>query len=79
MPLSHEQVMMLINALDLTSDDEITCGECLDDLAEFAEAELAGKSLPEALQAVSAHLELCGECHDEFDALLLALAALEED
>ena len=73
MTLSREQLEALLKMISLTEDEELTCDECLRGMAEFAETELAGKSLPEGLRAVESHLELCGECREEYEALLQAL------
>jgi hypothetical protein len=56
----------------------MTCDECVADLAEFVEVQLAGTPLGDALQAVHAHLERCHDCADEYHVLRQALAALVE-
>jgi bacterioferritin-associated ferredoxin len=67
-----------VRALTLTREHEIDCGECLDKVAEFAERELAGKPVPDALESVRHHLTRCGECREEYEALLTALVHLQE-
>ena len=74
MNLSENQIQALIEMLALTRDNEATCDDCLDSLAEFAETTLTGKSIPEGLKCIEEHLHLCGECREEFEALKLALA-----
>lgn len=73
MGLSQQEIDRLLKAVSLTRPDEITCDECLQDLAEFAEANLAGKSVREGLKAVEHHLAICEECREEYSALLTAL------
>ena len=73
MSLSRDQLAELIRSLSLTRSDEATCEDCLQRLAEFAEHTLAGKSVPVGLQAIEHHLILCGECREEYQALLSAL------
>lgn len=73
MNLSNNQIKGLVNALTNTREDEITCNECLGSVAEFAEHQLTGKPVPEALIAVEQHLHKCGECQDEYRALYLLL------
>jgi uncharacterized protein with PIN domain len=73
MALSREQMEALLRSLSLTRQEEITCDECLKEVAEFAENELQGKTVPESLEAVAQHLLLCGECREEYEALLRAL------
>ena len=77
MTLSRRQIDELIRAVSLTRSAESTCDECLKDLAEFAERALEGKSIPDGLQAVQHHLEICSECEEEYQALLSALKAGE--
>jgi hypothetical protein len=43
-------------------------------MAEFAEISLVGKSIPIGLKIIEDHLEICGECCEEFEALKLALS-----
>lgn len=79
MALSDDQIRALVHALTLTREREINCSECLDEVGEFAERELAGRPIPEALEAVRHHLVRCGECRDEYEALFSALKRLRED
>ena len=73
MELSRQQIDELLKSVSLTRPDELTCNQCLKDLAEFAEHSLAGKSVPEGLHAVEHHLTICAECQEEYEALLIAL------
>lgn len=73
MPISKKEIDTLIKMVASTKSDELTCDDCLKDLAEFAERTLKGKSIPEALQAVEHHLAVCGECHEEYKTLLAVL------
>ena len=73
MKMTQDQVQSLLHMLSLTRDEETTCGDCLQHMAEFVETTLAGKTVREGLKSLEKHLEFCGECHDEFDALRDAL------
>lgn len=75
MKLSQDQLRELLRTLRLTAPKELACDECLKRLAEFAENELEGKSFPQGLLAIEQHLTLCGECREEYEALLKALQA----
>jgi hypothetical protein len=79
MALTDNQIRALVRAIGLTREQEIDCSECLDRVAEFAERELAGKPVPDALEAVRHHLVRCGECRDEYEALLAALKGMQEE
>ena len=73
MALSRQHLDSLIKAVSLTRRDELNCGECLKELAEFAERVLEGKTVPEGREAIEHHLAMCAECAEEYEALLVAL------
>lgn len=78
MPLTTEQISGLLGMIATVEPDSLDCDSCFEYLAEFAEAELASREIPEALKAVEIHLQQCMCCQDEYRALLEALRALEE-
>jgi uncharacterized protein with PIN domain len=78
MVLSDDQIRALVRALGITREQEIDCSECLDRVAEFAERELAGSPIPDALETVRHHLARCGECREEYEALFTALKRMQE-
>ena len=57
---------------------EIGCDECFEQLDRFVEMKLSGLDAAQAMPLVQEHLEICGECREEFAALLAALQATEE-
>ena len=77
MSLNNKQIKGLAHLIGLTREQEMNCNECLDRVAEFAECELTGKPIPDALEAVSHHLSLCTECREEYEALFSALGKIE--
>jgi hypothetical protein len=79
MALRPEQAKALIAKVMDTHDQEMTCDECVADLATFIEVQLTGKPLSAALQAVHEHLERCHNCADEYHVLRQALATLGEE
>jgi hypothetical protein len=44
-------------------------------MAEFAETQLVGAAIPDALRHIHAHIEFCPECAEEYAALLDVLNA----
>ena len=66
----------LARAIVASRPDEIGCDECFDQLDRFVDLTLAGKTASEAMPLVQDHLERCGDCREEFEALLSALQAL---
>lgn len=79
MPLSNNELEDLLRLVGLTNDKEINCEQCLAMVAEFAEHELAGKSVPESLKMVEQHLSVCSECREEYEALQRALGELNSE
>jgi hypothetical protein len=77
MHLQPTQLKSLVEALALTRDDEIDCGQCFEYLAEFAELKLAGRTVSDALQIIDRHLQLCGDCAEEFELLKESLRTAE--
>ena len=75
MSLSKKQIVELLRLIGGTRGEEIDCERCLALVAEFAERELAGRSVPAGLEAVAHHLSICPECCEEYEALLRALTA----
>jgi hypothetical protein len=71
--LTLKEVRDLLKDLLATREVEIGCDDCLMQIASYCETELAGKEVPEALRLVREHLEICAECHEEYQALLSAM------
>jgi uncharacterized protein with PIN domain len=74
--LNKEIIKKLLHSVKNTRLDEIGCEECFHQLHEFAEMELEGKSPEKAMPLVHDHLQKCGECREEFEALLEAMESL---
>ena len=55
-----------------------TLEECYNHMDKFAEMLMNGEDPEKVMPLVKHHLELCGDCREEFDALSVALAACEE-
>ena len=55
--------------VEQTRHREFNCSECQRRFGEFAERQLSGLPLDEALARVEHHLTLCPECREEFLAL----------
>jgi hypothetical protein len=68
----------LLQSVSRTRDQELTCDACLGELGGFAELTLKGRPVEEAYDLVQQHLQVCGECREEFELLLKALECLVE-
>jgi uncharacterized protein with PIN domain len=77
MSLSRKEIAELLRLIGLTRDEEMDCERCLAVVAEFAERELAGRSVPDAREAIAHHLSICSECCEEYESLLQALKAMD--
>ncbi len=79
MPLSKQEIDRLLQLVGLTNDRELNCEECLALVAEFAEQQLAGKSISTSMKAVEQHLSICDECREEYEALQQALSTMDNE
>jgi hypothetical protein len=77
MTLDLDTLKQMAREIITTRPDEIGCDECFEQLDRFVEMTLAGKNAAEAMPLVQDHLDRCHDCHEEFEALLAALRALE--
>jgi hypothetical protein len=68
----------LIGEIAEAREVEIGCDECFEQLDRFVEMKLSGLDAAQAMPLVQEHLEICGECREEFEALLASLRAVEE-
>ncbi len=73
MMLNIKSLKKMVRAIIATREDEIGCADCFAQLDQFADMQLAGKKADEAMPLVQAHLNMCGNCREEFEALLIAL------
>jgi hypothetical protein len=71
-----EMIKQMVRSIVTTRPDEIGCDECFEQVDRFADAVLDGKDAAEAMPLVQDHLNRCGNCREEFEALLTALRAL---
>ncbi len=78
MKLTKETIREMMRSIHMTHQHELTCGECYSEVDRFAEMELTGKNPGEAMPLVQQHLERCGNCKEEYEALLKALQAMAD-
>jgi hypothetical protein len=68
----------LVREIAEAREVEIGCDECFEQLDRFVEMRLSGLDPAQAMPLVNEHLEICGECREEFEALLASIRATEE-
>ena len=74
--LDPELLKEMARGIATTRPDELGCAECFEQMDEFVELTLAGKNAAQAMPLVEDHLNRCGDCREEFEALLAALRAV---
>lgn len=75
--LTSGQVESIVKQLGLTCESELNCTECLQNVSEFAERQLANQPIDEAISKVEQHLALCPDCQEEYLALVKILKSTE--
>ena len=71
-----EFLKQMVRGIVTTCSDELGCDECFERVDRFAEMVLDGKRAADAMPLVQDHLNRCGDCHEEFEALLTVLRAM---
>lgn len=79
MALSFAEVRELLESIARAVPDQLNCLGCSELLAEFAESEIRGLPLTEALSAARTHMEQCPCCAYEYLALLEAIRAADAE
>lgn len=79
MKFKTETIKKVIEGIGATRPDEIGCDTCYEELNRFAEMLKTGEDPAQILPLVQHHLKMCGNCNEEFEALLLALETMESD
>ncbi len=74
--LTLSSLKILVQGIVSSHSEVIGCDECWDQIDRFAEIELTGKDASQVLPLVEDHLERCGMCREEYEALLEALKNL---
>jgi hypothetical protein len=75
---NRDYFRMFIREIAEVREEEIGCDECFEQVDRFIEMKLSGLDAAQAMPLVQEHLEICGECREEFEALLMALQATAE-
>lgn len=71
--LQRKTLHSVLSMVKNTKQEEIDCSACFQEMEKYAESQLAGKALSEALVLVEQHLNNCMDCHEEYTLLLKAL------
>ena len=79
MKLTAKEIDRLMQLIGVTNDQEIDCGQCHAVIAEFAELQLTGQSIPEGLEVAKHHLSICTDCSEEYELLQKALQSMIDE
>lgn len=75
MALNAEKIKRLVRGILTTRDDELGCADCFEQVDRFVELHLQGVDISQAMPLVKDHLNRCGDCREEFEALLEAVGS----
>jgi hypothetical protein len=64
-----------VRAVAETRESEIGCDECFEQMDLFVEIEFSGSDAATAMPLVHDHLRKCEDCHEKYEALLVAISA----
>ncbi len=78
MLLDQSKIKLLLRALVQTNETEVDCDACFDAMAEFAESQLSGESVPDALILIDDHIKMCVDCEEQYQILKTTISAMEE-
>jgi hypothetical protein len=73
--LNRSGLNKLVRAVAETRETEIGCDECFEQMDRFAEIEFSGSDAVTAMPLVHDHLRQCEDCHEQYEALLIAIGA----
>ena len=79
MKISETTLIKIIKSIGMIKEEEIGCDTCFEELDRFVDMLREGEDLARVMPLVQHHLEVCPCCHEETEALLNALAAIDED
>jgi hypothetical protein len=79
MKISETTLKKIIKSIGMIKEEEIGCDTCFEELDRFVDMLREGEDPAVVMPLVQHHLEVCPCCHEETEALLNALAAIDED
>jgi len=72
-PSPPTEAQVALAMMSMTHEQELSCDEVHDLMDQFAEMHLRGENPSHLFPLVQRHLDMCPECREEFEALLVAL------
>lgn len=79
MKIEIKTLKKVLKTLTITEVEEMTCSECFNEIDQYVDMLRDGKSPADVKPLVKHHITLCPPCREEFEALLVALEAIDGD
>jgi hypothetical protein len=79
MKIEPETLSKLLQSLVATQEIEIGCEDCMEELDKFVDMLRQGKDMSKVMPLVQHHLDICSCCREDFEALIAALEATDQD
>ena len=73
--LNDKDLRILIQKIQATREDEVSCAEVDVLIDQYAELAARGEDIAALMPLVQQHLEMCSDCREELEALLRVLQA----
>lgn len=77
---SNEQMVTMIKKLlhmvENTQEFEYSCADVYQLLDQYTETVLKGENAVELMPLIKHHLDMCKDCHEEYEALLQVLQSM---
>ena len=68
--LPNETVLGFLRVLEEERAEELSCDEIFSKLDEYVDREADNKDAAQLMHLISAHLDTCADCCEEYEALL---------
>ena len=62
----------------VTNETEVDCDACFEAMAEFAECQLSGASVPDALVLIDDHIKICVDCEEQYQILKTTISEMDD-
>lgn len=72
-----ERMKRVLQMLAMTEDVEYSCEDAYDLLDIYTEMKERGEDTAKLMPLVEFHVKMCGNCREEFEALLKAIRTIE--
>jgi DNA-binding FrmR family transcriptional regulator len=79
MQIPVDKLKTIVRGVARTQEQEYSCDDVYQLLDEFTEAVAQGKDVAKLMPLVQQHLEMCPDCHEEFEALLQVVRATQSE